>query len=111
MRYNGQVASREALARDVWREPSRTTPLDNVIDVHIARLRARSTSTVRRSWFTPFAEVGSCSQIASREVVGSRMRLCVRLGDPELNCLPPPFVTRSYAQSNESGSDKRANSR
>jgi DNA-binding response OmpR family regulator len=41
MRFQGQVVSREALARDVWKELSRTTPLDNVIDVHIARLRRK----------------------------------------------------------------------
>jgi len=41
LRYHGQVVSREALARDVWRETARTTPLDNVIDVHIARLRRK----------------------------------------------------------------------
>ncbi|MGE0591760.1 MAG: response regulator transcription factor [Vicinamibacterales bacterium] len=41
MRYEGQVVTREALARDVWKETSRTTPLDNVIDVHIARLRRK----------------------------------------------------------------------
>jgi DNA-binding response OmpR family regulator len=41
MRLQGQVVSREALARDVWKETSRTTPLDNVIDVHIARLRRK----------------------------------------------------------------------
>ena len=35
------MVSREALARDVWKETSRTTPLDNVIDVHIARLRRK----------------------------------------------------------------------
>jgi DNA-binding response OmpR family regulator len=29
------------LARDVWRETRRATPLDNVIDVHIARLRRK----------------------------------------------------------------------
>jgi DNA-binding response OmpR family regulator len=39
--YNGQVVSRETLARDVWKETARTTPLDNVIDVHIARLRRK----------------------------------------------------------------------
>ena len=33
--------SRESLARDVWKETARTTPLDNVIDVHIARLRRK----------------------------------------------------------------------
>jgi len=41
LRHNSQVVSREALARDVWQETSRTTPLDNVIDVHIARLRRK----------------------------------------------------------------------
>ena len=41
LRYQGQVVSREALARDVWKETARTTPLDNVIDVHIARLRRK----------------------------------------------------------------------
>ncbi len=41
MRYEGQVVLRETLARDVWKETARTTPLDNVIDVHIARLRRK----------------------------------------------------------------------
>jgi len=41
MRQAGQVVSRESLARDVWREPTRSTSLDNVIDVHIARLRRK----------------------------------------------------------------------
>ena len=41
MRHHAQVVSRETLARDVWKETSRTTPLDNVIDVHIARLRRK----------------------------------------------------------------------
>jgi DNA-binding response OmpR family regulator len=29
------------LARDVWKESGRATPLDNVIDVHVARLRRK----------------------------------------------------------------------
>jgi DNA-binding response OmpR family regulator len=41
MRHHGQVVSRDTLARDVWTETARTTPLDNVIDVHIARLRRK----------------------------------------------------------------------
>ena len=41
LRLQAQVVSREALARDVWKEPARSTPLDNVIDVHIARLRRK----------------------------------------------------------------------
>jgi len=41
LRHRRQLVSREMLARDVWKEPSRATPLDNVIDVHIARLRKK----------------------------------------------------------------------
>jgi DNA-binding response OmpR family regulator len=41
LRHHDQVVSRETLARDVWKETARTTPLDNVIDVHIARLRRK----------------------------------------------------------------------
>jgi len=41
LRYRNQVVSREMLSRDVWHETSRATPLDNVIDVHIARLRKK----------------------------------------------------------------------
>jgi DNA-binding response OmpR family regulator len=37
----GRVVSRDMLARDVWKETSRHTPLDNVIDVQIARLRKK----------------------------------------------------------------------
>ena len=33
--------SREMLARDVWHATARATPLDNVIDVTIARLRRK----------------------------------------------------------------------
>ena len=40
LRHEGQVVSRGTLARDVWKEPARTT-LDNVIDVHVARLRRK----------------------------------------------------------------------
>jgi two-component system, OmpR family, copper resistance phosphate regulon response regulator CusR len=40
-RNQGRIVSREMLARDVWREISRQVPLDNVIDVHIARLRRK----------------------------------------------------------------------
>ncbi len=36
-----QVVSRETLAREVWRETARSTTLDNVMDVHISRLRRK----------------------------------------------------------------------
>jgi DNA-binding response OmpR family regulator len=41
MRHADRVVSREMLAREVWNESARHTPLDNVIDVHIARLRRK----------------------------------------------------------------------
>lgn len=41
LRQQGRVVSREMLARDVWEETARYTPLDNVIDVHVAHLRRK----------------------------------------------------------------------
>jgi len=41
LRHSGRVISREMLARDVWHVTARATPLDNVIDVTIARLRRK----------------------------------------------------------------------
>jgi DNA-binding response OmpR family regulator len=41
LRHQGHVVSREMLGRDVWESVDRATPLDNVIDVHITRLRQK----------------------------------------------------------------------
>jgi DNA-binding response OmpR family regulator len=41
LRHKESVVSREMLARDVWHATARVTPLDNVIDVTIARLRRK----------------------------------------------------------------------
>lgn len=41
LRHQGRVVSREMLARDVWEQTERATPIDNVIDVQIARLRRK----------------------------------------------------------------------
>ena len=41
LRHKEEVVSREMLAREVWKEISRGTPLDNVMDVHINRLRRK----------------------------------------------------------------------
>jgi two-component system copper resistance phosphate regulon response regulator CusR len=41
MRHHKQTVTRQMLAKDVWREPHRATPLDNVIDVHVAHLRRK----------------------------------------------------------------------
>ena len=63
MLHAGHVVSREMLAKDVWDERGRATPLDNVIDVHMARLRkkldANLIETVRGVGFV--LRVGSSS--------------------------------------------------
>jgi DNA-binding response OmpR family regulator len=41
LRHRCSVVSREMLVRDVWHATARATPLDNVIDVTIARLRRK----------------------------------------------------------------------
>jgi len=41
LRQPGQVVTREMLAKEVWGELNRVTPLDNVIDVHVAHLRKK----------------------------------------------------------------------
>jgi DNA-binding response OmpR family regulator len=41
LRNGGHVVTRDMLAKDVWKETLRATPLDNVIDVHIGRLRRK----------------------------------------------------------------------
>lgn len=64
LRHQGEVVSREMLARDVWKEPARHTPIDNVIDVHMVRLRRKVdegfepklVQTVRGVGFTVKAE-------------------------------------------------------
>jgi DNA-binding response OmpR family regulator len=41
IQHRGRIVSRDALARDLWNESTRTTSLNNVIDVHITRLRRK----------------------------------------------------------------------
>jgi DNA-binding response OmpR family regulator len=41
LRHQGYLVSREMLAREVWKEPRRAMPLDNVIDVQMTRLRKK----------------------------------------------------------------------
>jgi len=41
LQHQGSVVSREMLAQDVWQIRERSTPLDNVIDVSITRLRRK----------------------------------------------------------------------
>jgi len=41
LRHEGHPVSRAMLARDVWKEVARATPIDNVIDVQMTRLRRK----------------------------------------------------------------------
>ncbi len=41
LRHAGRIVTRSQLAAEVWKVSRRATPLDNVIDVHIARLRKK----------------------------------------------------------------------
>src|SRR6202790_665824 len=58
MRQPGQIVTREMLAKDVWHEVSRATPLDNVIDVHIAPLRRKVEGGRRTPLFKTVRGVG-----------------------------------------------------
>jgi DNA-binding response OmpR family regulator len=41
LRHEGQIVSRDWLARDIWNEAVNVASLNNVIDVHMARLRRK----------------------------------------------------------------------
>lgn len=41
IRNKNKIVSREMLGKEVWKDIGRATPLDNVIDVHIAHLRKK----------------------------------------------------------------------
>ncbi len=58
LRHQGHIVSRDMLARDVWKVTSRATPLDNVIDVHIARLRKKLDAPFRKKLLKTIRGVG-----------------------------------------------------
>jgi DNA-binding response OmpR family regulator len=58
MRNQGHIVSREMLARDVWKVTERSTPLDNVIDVHIARLRQKIDAPFEKTLLSTIRGVG-----------------------------------------------------
>jgi two-component system, OmpR family, copper resistance phosphate regulon response regulator CusR len=65
--HHDQTVTRQMIAREVWREPNRATPLNNVIDVHLAHLRrklddgevVKLIQTVRGVWFVLRGEAGA----------------------------------------------------
>ena len=58
LRHQGHIVSREMLARDVWQVKDRSIPLDNVIDVHIARLRRKVDGPFERKLLKTVRGVG-----------------------------------------------------
>ena len=54
----GRVVSREMLARDIWKETARQTPLDNVIDAQIVRLRRKIDGQFERKLLQTVRGVG-----------------------------------------------------
>jgi DNA-binding response OmpR family regulator len=66
----GRVVSREMLARDIWKETSRQTPLDNVIDAQIVRLRRKLDGQFDRKLLHTVRGVGFVlrEQLASEEI-------------------------------------------
>jgi DNA-binding response OmpR family regulator len=58
-----RTVSREMLARDVWRENSRYTPIDNVIDVQMARLRKKIDDPFSVKLLQTVRGVGFCLRV------------------------------------------------
>jgi len=54
----GRVVSREMLAREIWKETGRQTPLDNVIDAQMVRLRRKVDGEVERKLLHTVRGVG-----------------------------------------------------
>lgn len=60
LRYQGHIVSREMLAQEVWLVRERSTPLDNVIDVSIARLRRKVDGPFETKLIRTMRGVGFC---------------------------------------------------
>ena len=58
--HRGRIVSREMLAKEVWKESSRFSPLDNVIDVQIARLRRKLDDPFRVKLLQTVRGLGFC---------------------------------------------------
>src|SRR5260221_8724250 len=71
LRHRGRIVSREMLARDVWHVSARATPLDNVIDVTMARLR-RKRSEEHTS------ELQSHSDLVCRLLLEKKKEVCIQ---------------------------------
>jgi two-component system, OmpR family, copper resistance phosphate regulon response regulator CusR len=60
LRNHGHIVSREMLAKEVWLVRERSTPLDNVIDVSMARLRRKVDGPFEQKLIRTIRGVGFC---------------------------------------------------
>lgn len=60
LRHRDETITRDMLSRDVWKISQRATPIDNVIDVHIARLRRKLEINGRPRLLHTVRGVGYC---------------------------------------------------
>lgn len=58
MQMRGRVVSRVMLAQDVWKDVNRATSLDNVIDVHVSRLRKKIDADKQRELLRTVRGIG-----------------------------------------------------
>lgn len=58
LRHADHTVSREMLARDVWQDPFRDATTDNLIDVHVARLRKKIDDPFERKLLVTIRGVG-----------------------------------------------------
>ena len=65
LRHQGRIVSREMLAREVWQVLERSTPLDNVIDVNIARLRRKVDGPFEQKLIKTIRGVGYVIRVGS----------------------------------------------
>jgi DNA-binding response OmpR family regulator len=72
LRRQGAVVTREMLARDIWKVSVRAVPLDNVIDVHLARLRKKIDQGLASSLIRTIRGVGFVLREPSREDVAEQ---------------------------------------
>ena len=69
---SGRIVSREMLARDIWKETSRQTPIDNVIDAQIVRLRRKIDNAFEQKLLRTVRGVGICIARGRRTLMSFR---------------------------------------
>jgi two-component system copper resistance phosphate regulon response regulator CusR len=67
-----RVVSREMLAREIWKEVARQTPLDNVIDTQMVRLRRKIDGQLQKKTSADRAWSGVALLHATRRVADAR---------------------------------------